>query len=223
MNRKRLFVGVVVATVACCTTTIAIGAGPSLPLIHDAKSGKSEPQTVEPTSVEINDAFPVLSDASRRADVDAQQEMRDQMGTTAPVPGEPAGAADFSRATSSVIQGSMARASIVPLGNRVCLLLPDPVNGYGGTCASLKDIAAGRGFVALVSPGGRMAIIGALVPRGAVPPSIHSAGGVETALPVDGNVAASVVPIDSGDSLQVGAERVPLASLATSTRTSSTP
>lgn len=108
--------------------------------------------------------------------------------------------ADYAAARPARMSGSGDDAWIAPSGDRVCVYLPDPVDGFGTTCASVADARAGRG-VGVLTPqanssdqGIRVAVI---VPDGASAPDVIAADGTESTLPVVNNVAAGVLPLSA--------------------------
>jgi hypothetical protein len=210
-KKTALLIGLVAAAV--CTTAVAFASVDS-PLIRDSKGGTT-PQTVAPTSAEIMAAFPAFSVGPASADdVTYQQLMRDELGSTSDADHGAIGTADFSHAVSAPIAGSTRLAWLVPSGDQACLVLPDPAGGFGASCSSLSQIAAGHGFVVLGPPAGSSdatATVAVMVPRGGTTPEIVSASGAVTRLEVQGNVAAAVVPVGEGGSLDMGADQVPLA------------
>lgn len=103
-------------------------------------------------------------------------------------------AVDFNLARPAPIAGSSDRAWIAPAGDEVCLFVPDPVDGYGATCSSTNDIAAGRAIAILAgAPGeGSRAVVAALVPDGGQAPTIAD-GNSQAMMTVADNVAAATV------------------------------
>jgi hypothetical protein len=211
MNAKPTFFGVVVVT-ALCTGAVAIANVGDSAVIHD-QNGGTTPQAVSPAGPEIRDAFAVFRDPNPSSHPVAEQTLRDILGATSPSANGPVGTADFGKASSSAIEGSSMRAWIVPSGDMACLVLSDTVDGYGASCATLTDIAAGRGYLALGPPAGsqsQTATVAVMVPDDGVEPEIQNADGSRTVLRRDGNVAAAVVRIDTGAMLVTGPESTPL-------------
>ncbi len=104
--------------------------------------------------------------------------------------------ADYAAARRAPMSGSSDDAWVAPSGDRVCVYLPDPVDGFGTTCASLADAQAGRG-VGILTPQAnssdqhiRVAI---LVPDGGTAPHLITTDGTDSTLSVTNNVAAAVL------------------------------
>jgi hypothetical protein len=214
-TRKSLGLTAFTTFAVVLTTAVALASG-SDQATSDPQNGSTGVQTVATTSSDIIRAFPTLSSAPQSsAAMTAEQVMRDALASTSDADHGPIGSADFSDAVSSAIDGSSGLAWLVPSGDQACLVLPDPVDGYGAACSSLTDVAAGRGYLVL-GPGlgsdGDTATIAVLVPQGGDQPQIENADGSRRSLSVDGNVAAAVVRIDTGASLRVGATSIPLKS-----------
>jgi hypothetical protein len=212
---KPIILGVLAAT-ALGTGAVAFASVGDSAVIRD-KDGVTTQQRVASASAEITNAFAAFGASRARADRAAQQALRDVLGATSRAAHGPIGTADFAKASSAAIQGTSTRAWIVPSGDQACLVLPDAVDGYGASCGTLRDIAAGRGFVALGPPAGstsQTATVAAMVPDRGAAPTITQADGSRTALRVDGNVAAAVVRIDTGATLQTGTHSTPLSAFA---------
>lgn len=217
MFKHSTALGGLLLAIFTCAAAVAVAESTNAPVVSDPRTGPATPQAVSPPTPEIVAAFPMLSsDPGGAADASARQSMQNQLGSTSDLDHGPIGTADFDMARSSAITGSSTRAWLVPSGNKACVVLPDPVDGYGVSCGSLEDIAAGHGFVALGPAAGtrdQTAMIAVLVPQGGPAPVVRNADGSATPLRVDGNIAAAVVPIGTGGALETaGHESVPLAS-----------
>jgi hypothetical protein len=105
--------------------------------------------------------------------------------------------ADYAAARPVHVSGSSDDAWLAPSGDKVCVYLPDPVDGFGTTCVSAADAQAGRGVLVLTPQANssdqhiRVAVI---VPDGGAAPDVSTADGTESTLPVVNNVAAAVLP-----------------------------
>ena len=99
---------------------------------------------------------------------------------------------DGSRATGSVLAGGAVR--LLPGVDRLCLSVPDPVEGDAVACATAEAAADGRLWTALVGmPGQRPgdARVAIAVPDDADAVTAVSAHGERRALPVAGNVTVA--------------------------------
>jgi hypothetical protein len=214
MRRKQNFIAGLVAALAVTSAAVAVAGVPAAPSAPDAGRAQAEPP---PVADEIVAAFPVLATPSRSTDDAGRDVLRDQLGAASAGANGSIGAADFGLARSSRIAGSAERAWLVPSGAKACLAVPDPIDGYGATCSTLSAIKAGRGFLILGAvPGSRAKElrVAVLVPRGGEAPRVRNEDGSARALAVDGNVAAEVLPTDTGASLEMGPVSLSLATLA---------
>lgn len=102
--------------------------------------------------------------------------------------------ADFSKTRSAPITGSDDRAYIVPSGSKMCVILPDPGDGFASTCQKLSDVEAGHGVLYLTPPlrsSDTTVWVAVMVPDGASDPTLMSADGSSTPLRTVGNIAAT--------------------------------
>lgn len=171
-------------------------------------------QEVHRATVAVTAAFSAFSRSSGDAIMTPaeQAKLRNQFGAASGTDHGAIGHADFSMAKAAPISGSEDRAYLVPSGDQVCIVLPDPGDGFGATCQTLSAIEAGRGVLTLTPhPGSASttALVAVVVPDGGVAPSIRSAAG-SVHLGVTNNVAASVV--STKDAVVTDAGALPLAS-----------
>lgn len=94
----------------------------------------------------------------------------------------------------------------------VCTFIPDPIGGYGSSCASQADLRAG-GSITVLGGAGELndrAVAVMIVPDGGPTPVVTAPDGTERLQPVPG-VGATVVPEES--TLRIGSVslRVPAA------------
>ncbi|MGH2902356.1 MAG: hypothetical protein ACRDK7_01995 [Solirubrobacteraceae bacterium] len=130
------------------------------------------------------------------------------------------GLAEFSSATPAPIVGASSEAWIAPSNEGVCTYIPDPVDGWGGTCATLSTVEDGEAFSILGGPNDNMgsnALVAVVVADGAQAPTVVTASGVTTSLAVHNNVAAALLP--TTDTLQAGARSIPLSVVDGPTKT----
>lgn len=102
--------------------------------------------------------------------------------------------ADFSKTRSAPIKGSGDRAYIVPSGTKMCVILPDPADGFASTCQKLSDVEAGHGVLYLTPPlrsSDTTVWVATVVPDGAPDPTLISADGSSAPIETVGNVAAT--------------------------------
>jgi hypothetical protein len=100
-------------------------------------------------------------------------------------------------AAGKVVATPFGKATITrqPRTHRVCLRMPDPVSGYGYTCASSKAAARGQLAGALVpGPGSKVdrTVVVALVPKGSKPTLMRADGTRQRLVPHDGVLTVSV-------------------------------
>lgn len=104
--------------------------------------------------------------------------------------------ADFDLARAAPVAGGSSNVWIAPSGGDVCTFIPDPVDGYGASCAPIAAIKAGKAVTVLGGTPDTPAesvIVAVLVPDGAAPPVVVVDGQTST-LKVTGNVAAARLP-----------------------------
>lgn len=106
---------------------------------------------------------------------------------------------DWSSARSFVIPGTSFRGWTFAQPRKRCLAIPDPlVEGYGITCRTPKDIAAGKATVVMLPPTetGAPNIVGVLT-TGSETPSIEAPPGSTKHWQRTGDVYAGTVPAGS--------------------------
>jgi hypothetical protein len=127
--------------------------------------------------------------------------------------GNPLGMADFSAARPVPIAGTQWQVWIAPSGNEVCTYIPDPVNGWGGSCSSLASVEAGDAYTILgggsAAALGENVIVAVIVADGQEAPRIVDPNGANSPIAVHSNVAAALVPASS--SLKLGTQSINLA------------
>jgi hypothetical protein len=202
MKRRFLRVTVAVAAVAALATGGIAFAASGAPE-QAAPAAAAAPSN--PVTAAIS-AFRAPSDSSHTA---TQQKLKSAFASAAES-GLQSGLAEFSSATPAPIAGASSQVWIAPSDGAVCTYIPDPVDGWGGTCATLSTVEAGEAFSILGGPNddiGDTAIVAVVVADGGAAPTVV-ANGVTTALAVQNNVAAALVP--TTDTLNVGRRSIPL-------------
>lgn len=183
-----------VATAAALALTIvgaAVATGSGIPLVYSPANAEPVAQNVATTSPDITDHFAVF--AKQPGAAAGQQTLRNQFGRS--TPGAAASNADFDQAHSVPIADSASEAWIAPAGEKVCVFIPDPVDGFGATCATPEDAANGYGVGVLGPAAGsndRSVRVAVIVPDGGKAPTVK-VGGTERTLEVTDNVAAAVL------------------------------
>lgn len=109
-----------------------------------------------------------------------------------------ASTAMISRSRPAPISGWAASAWIAPAADgSVCTFIPDPLDGWGASCATASEVAAGSAMTLLGgAPSGPLAnaaIVAVVVPDGGQSPIVEQPNGSVVALDVSSNVAAAVV------------------------------
>jgi hypothetical protein len=123
-----------------------------------------------------------------------QATLRNALGADANADFGAIGNADFSLARGVPIRGSSQDAWLVPSGDEICIVLPDPLDGFGATCQTLSAIRDGKGVLIITPPAGsgdQTAVVAEIVPDGVDAPSLETPQGSKR-LPLSGEVAASV-------------------------------
>lgn len=112
--------------------------------------------------------------------------------------------ADFSRAHPFAIQNSAATGFLVPTPTSVCVVIPDPVDGYGAGCNTTSNVLNGEATTVLksVADGAAPATVVSVVRDGGQAPQVSRADGTSAALTVKGNVAAA--QLASSDTVTAG-------------------
>lgn len=211
MNRNKLVAVTAVASALVVGTSLALAATSSLPLIQHNDGSPSAVQAVSAIEPTIAASFAVFQTPAGAEAAPVQQELRNSFGGASL--GNPVANADFSLARSAPIAGSKARAWIAPAGKEVCWFVPDPVDGYGASCASPDEISNDLAYG--VMGGGSLGdkvIVAVPVQNGGTAPTAVSAAGDASALTVSGNIAAAVLP--SSSKLVLGSRTVELSKFA---------
>jgi hypothetical protein len=165
------------------TSTADDQAGPSAA----PSSATSTPQT---------DSFAVLRRSSTPSDV-MPADVRTMLQGSAARAGVNL---DQARAVAAI---GLDRVWLIPGPGNMCLAVPDPVDGFGVNCTSLKEATQGKLWVSLVGAPGqsvgdaRMAIF---VPDGVGSAVAVAADGARRALDVSNNVA--VADLTNSDTVQ---------------------
>lgn len=188
MIRKRIRVAAIAATLASIAALV-MGVSVIAPALgtESTATGTGPADPAPDLAARFGAFAEPLAPADARGQSKLQPAFKDAPGSIA--------AAQFDRARPADIEGSAADAWIVPAGDKVCLIVPDPVDGYGMTCSTAADISAGRAIAVLGGgPEGSPPemIVAALVPDGGSPPDVLS-GGNATPMRVSSNVAAAVL------------------------------
>ncbi len=115
---------------------------------------------------------------------------------------------------SLIASANVAQAHPVPIGDglgdawiaeaddgAVCTFIPDPVDGYGASCATEADLRAGNTVTILgggsTGPLTDSAIVAVVVPDGREDPTVTLPDGNSKALAARSNLATGVVPIST--------------------------
>ena len=177
MTTKRISLAVLVTGVAA-VGCVAVALG------DDTANGNATTATAAP-SVDPATAFGVFRRAPRPADAMPDTERR-ILATIAE-------REDVSLADARAVVPSAGRLVwAIPARDKVCLAIPDPVDGYGIHCADGATAANGDLWVALVGlPGQRVgdARVATFVPDGVGTVTAIGRSGDATSLPVSDNVA----------------------------------
>jgi hypothetical protein len=155
-------------------------------------------EDVHPGSSSVLAAFSTFSRpaADSVATPSQQTELRNALGADAGADFGAIGHADYSMARSAPIAGSPLRAWLVPSGDQVCIILPDPGSGYAATCHTLAEIKAGKGILTLTprADSKDTPLVGAIVPDGSTAPTLAS-DARSTRLSASDNIAASTAAL----------------------------
>lgn len=205
MSTKK-WIGVLAAAVALAATSTAAATGSlsGLPLIDAPGPGEPVAQAVNPATADVLASFAALRSRSEASITTAseEQQLRNLLGGD-PAHRGPIGTADFSHAVPFPISGSSAHGWLVASGDKACLVLPDPVDGYGASCATPDEAKAGHGVLIMMPQDGSGPVtIATLVADGGSAPSVMTVNKSNASLAVTGNVAAAVLP--SSDTVDTG-------------------
>lgn len=110
-----------------------------------------------------------------------------------------AASADSSRSRPVPVAGFDASVWIMPADDgAVCTFIPDPVDGWGASCATAEEVADGSAVTLLggwsTGPLADAAIVAVVVPDRSEGPTLERPDGSVAAIDVNSNVAAAVVP-----------------------------
>jgi hypothetical protein len=199
MISRRFLVGSAVSVLA--TASLAGGVGlavgsdsaPALAPIHVDRQVTN--QEVHQANAAVLSAFSTFAHPSgdSAATPAEQATLRNALGSDAGTEYGAIGHADFSMARAAPIQGSSQRAWLVPSGDEVCVVLPDPEDGFAATCHTLTQIKAGEGVLALTPQRGsatKTSLVAVIVPDGGDAPALEHPDGSKR-LSSSGNVAAA--------------------------------
>lgn len=103
---------------------------------------------------------------------------------------------DLARAVAVPIEGEPGvHAWIVPSGDRVCTILPDPIDGAGITCSTISQAERGLGvtFLGGAREGDGTVLAATLVPDGNAAPAVKTDEGERT-LPAHSNLSVAKLP-----------------------------
>lgn len=155
-----------------------------------AGSSNTSSETTGVTGRSLEEAMPVFTQSARPLSPDVRRIERAVSSTS----NGPVANVDFSRARPVPIETSLATAWIAPADDHVCAFIPDPIEGYGTGCVTVRDIELGRGFSILRDDLRVYVVI--FVLAGDAPPRIESARGSEQ-LKATGNAVAVHTLTDS--------------------------
>lgn len=197
MMRKIKIATATLSVVALGAVSSAAATGVLRDVIVKPGSGETSVQVVQPASEQVLRELSALrSESSQIASADEQQTLRNSLGGDA-IDHGPIANADFSHAVVVPVKGSSIHGWLVPSGDKACLVLPDPENGYGASCAGVEEIKAGAGLLmigpAKSDPDG-LITVATIVADGGAAPTLTAAGKGTSRLSVAGNVAAAALP-----------------------------
>lgn len=176
---------VAVAALALATT-MAVGSGGS-------RSALADPNA-KPATQTIVEAFPTFGEKpSQPEELSALHSLQQSFARFNG--SNPAARADFENARAVPIAGGDAPAWIAPSGDRVCVYIPDPTDGFGAGCVTIQDIREGHGFSFLGSS--RESYVVALVPEGDPAPTVTSESEPAARMQTTGNASAGLLPGDA--------------------------
>lgn len=100
---------------------------------------------------------------------------------------------------------------VVPAGpERVCVAVPDPVEGYGQACATYDDIARRGLIVGIAGQDGAASEFVALLPADASSVTVHTVDGRSSMVPIVEGVATVSLPTDASITLVIGSRTTTL-------------
>jgi hypothetical protein len=173
-GRGRLIAAFALTALALATTAMLSRAG-----VSDAETGTTA------TRADVSGEFGVLRRAPRSGDAmpPAVRRMFETMAASEGLDLDAARAA---------MPGGRGNIWVLPGKDKVCLAIPDPVDGFGVNCRDAASVAAGELWVGLVGLPGQQAgdaRVAVLVPDGTDTVTTVERSGDRTALQVSGNVA----------------------------------
>jgi len=189
----------------------AAGAGTGI-AVASRSNGNPHPRAAEAVGVQpaVLDAFAAFrGPAAVATDGSSRRSLQAAVGRTGG-DGSPAATADFALAQPVAVAGSSADAWIAPSGSDVCTYLKDPVDGYGTACSTIEEVRAGGDTLTLAggAPNSPVILAAVIQDGGRAPEVIHGDGSV-TALAVQSNVAAAVLP--TTDTVRIAGRSIDLA------------
>jgi hypothetical protein len=200
MITRKYLVGSSVAALTAVSLALGVGLAVGSDTAPDSGQRHTDRrvtnQEVHPATAAVTAAFSAFSHPSADSVTTAaeQAELRNELGAASGTDYGAIGNADFSMAKAAPISGSLEPAYLVPSGDQVCIVLPDPGSGFGATCQTLSAIKAGKGVLTLTPQPGSTettALVGVIVPDGGGAPSLETSKG-SASLRASGNVAASI-------------------------------
>lgn len=184
--KKQIFAVAVALAVVVGVASSAFGFGGPRATFSDASA--------RPATETISHAFASFGQKPSSAEDLAQlNDVRTAFAD--PQSSNPAARADFASARAVPIANAAKSAWLAPSGDRVCVYIPDPVDGFGAGCLTLEDIHTGHGFSFLGSS--RSSYVVALVPDGDPVPEVTSARDPDAKLATTGNASAGLLPGDA--------------------------
>lgn len=179
---------------AICIAIAAVGIAASVAVGSGGSRASLADPSAEPANQTIADAFPTFGERpSEPDDITSLHELQRQFAD--PASSNPAARADFESARIVPMAGGKTPAWIAPSGERVCVYIPDPVDGFGAGCVTLQDIREGHGFSFLGSS--RRSYVVALVPDGDPAPTVSSKSDPQAQMKTTGNASAGLLPGDA--------------------------
>jgi hypothetical protein len=197
---RRYLAGPIVATLAVGSLAVGValanGSDSNTDDVSTNVARKVVDQEVHPAAAAVVASFSAFAQPSSESSATPAQQaaLRNALGAGPDADYGAIGNADFSMAKAVPVQGSSQPAWLVPSGGQVCIVLKDPVDGFGATCQTLSAIKAGRGVLTLTPQKGSAdttALVAVIVPDGGEAPLLETAEGA-TRLAARDNVAASV-------------------------------
>lgn len=184
--KSKLIVLTLALAVVAVAASIAVGSSGNRTALADPSSAKADETIAE--------AFPSFGEEpSQSEDISALRKLHESFAD--PTSSNPAARADFESARVVPMFGGDAPAWIAPSGDRVCIYIPDPTDGFGAGCVTLKDIREGHGFSFLGSS--RESYVVALVPEGDSAPKVASDSEPDARMTTTGNASAGLLPSDA--------------------------